>query len=85
MGEGTVNGSLQRAYEAMVSADVGPLLHTGGFDISDPNFRRERGSLYDVIDLQADWHNGTMSWHGFFVNVAIGSTEVDIACPDRTG
>lgn len=81
MGEGTVNGSLQLAYEAMISADVGPFLRARGFDISDSSFKRERGRLYDMIDLQPDRHNGTMSWHGFFVNVGIGSADVDIACP----
>ncbi|SEH77034.1 protein of unknown function [Mycolicibacterium rutilum] len=80
MGKGTVGDSLQRAYEAMVSADVGPFLHARGFAISDSRFERKRGSLYDVIHLQPNWHNGTMSWHGFFVNVGIGSAEVDDAC-----
>ncbi|OMB98311.1 hypothetical protein A5733_08115 [Mycobacterium sp. NS-7484] len=81
MGEGTVNDSLQRAYEVMISADVGPFLRARGFDISDSSFTRERGPLYDVINLQPDRHNGTMSWHGFFINVGIGSAEVDSACP----
>ncbi|WP_231984683.1 DUF4304 domain-containing protein [Mycobacterium sp. 852014-52144_SCH5372336] len=65
----------------MVSADVGPFLRARGFGISDRSFKRERGRLYDMIHLQPDWHNGTMSWHGFFVNVGIGSFEVDAACP----
>ncbi|RAV11683.1 hypothetical protein DQP55_13765 [Mycolicibacterium sp. GF69] len=81
MGEGAVNGSLQRAYEAMVSGDVGPFLRARGFDISACSFKRERGPVYDMIYLQPDWHNGTMAWHGFFVNVGIGSAEVDAACP----
>ncbi|KUI38472.1 hypothetical protein AU195_16110 [Mycobacterium sp. IS-1496] len=81
MGKGTVNDSLQRAYAAMVSADVGSFLRARGFDISDSRFERERGQLYDVIHLQPDRHNGTLSWHGFFVNVGIGSAEVDAACP----
>jgi Domain of unknown function (DUF4304) len=81
MGEGTADGSLQRAYEAMVSSDVVLFLRARGFDVSGPSFERERGPLYDMINFQADWHNGTMSWHGFFVNVGIGSAEVDTACP----
>jgi hypothetical protein len=81
MGRGTVDGSLQRAYEAMVSSDVGLFLRARGFDVSGSSFERERGPLYDMINFQADWHNGTMSWHGFFVNVGIGSAEVDTACP----
>jgi hypothetical protein len=81
MGDGTADGSLQLAYEAMVSSDVGPFLRARGFDVSGPSFERERGPLYDMINFQADWHNGTMSWHGFFINVGIGSAEVDTACP----
>ncbi|MGV0812830.1 DUF4304 domain-containing protein [Mycolicibacterium boenickei] len=81
MGEGTADGSLQCAYATMVSADVGPFLRARGFDISGSSFERERGPLYDIINFQADQHNGTMSWHGFFVNVGIGSVEVDSACP----
>jgi hypothetical protein len=87
MGEGTADGSLQRAYEAMISADVGPFLRARGFDASGSSFERERGPLYDMINFQDDWHNGTMSWHGFFINVGIGSAEIDTACPgyDRVG
>jgi len=81
MGEGTANGSLHGAYEAMVSADVGPFLRARCFNVSASTFERARGSLYDVINLQANWHNGTTSWHGFFVNVGIGSADVDTACP----
>ena len=81
MGEGTADGSLQQAYETMVSADVGPFLRARGFDVSGSSLERKRGALYDMINFQADWHNGTMSWHGFFVNVGIGSAEVDSACP----
>jgi Domain of unknown function (DUF4304) len=81
MGEGTANGSLQRAYEVMISADVGPSLRARGFDVSGSSYERKRGPLYDMINLQADRHNGTTSWHGFFVNVGIGSAEVDSACP----
>ncbi|WP_084357050.1 DUF4304 domain-containing protein [Mycolicibacterium wolinskyi] len=79
MGEGTAGGSLQQAYDAVVSDDVSPFLRARGFEISGSSFERERGALYDVIDFQADRHNGTMSWHGFFVNVGVGSAEVDTA------
>jgi hypothetical protein len=82
MDEGTADGSLQRAYEAMASSDVVPFLRARGFDSSGPSFERQRGPLYDMINFQADRHNnGTMSWHGLFVNVGIGSAEVDTACP----
>lgn len=81
MGQGTADGSLQLAYLAMVSVDVGPFLRARGFDVAGSGFERERGSLYDIINFQADRHNGTTSWHGFFVNVGIGSAEVDTACP----
>lgn len=73
---------MQRAYEAVVSADVGPFLRARGFGTGGGSFKRERGPLYDMIHLQPDWHNGTMSWHGFFVDVGIGSVEADAACPE---
>jgi hypothetical protein len=81
MGEGIADGSLQQAYEAMVSSDVVPFLRARDFDVSGSSFERARGPLYDMINFQADWHNGTMLWHGSFVNVGIGSAEVDTACP----
>jgi hypothetical protein len=76
MGEGTADDSLQRACEAMVSADVVPFLRARGFDVSGSSFERERGPLYDIFNFQADRHNGTMSWRGFFVNVGVGSAEL---------
>src|SRR3989442_13963760 len=82
MCEGTADSSLQRAYEAMVSSDVVLFLRARGFDVSGPSFERERGPFYDMIKFQADWHNGTMSWHGFFVNMGIGSAEVDTPCAE---
>ncbi|MEZ0340791.1 DUF4304 domain-containing protein [Mycobacterium sp. pV006] len=81
MSEGKLDDSLQRAYETMVSSKVAPFLQERGFGVSGPSFKRARGPLYDMINFQADRHNGTVSWHGFFVNVGIGSAEVDAACP----
>ncbi|WP_396917898.1 DUF4304 domain-containing protein [Mycolicibacterium sp.] len=81
MGGETVDGSLQRAYEEVISTNVGPFLRARGFEVSGSGFERERGPLYDMINLQGDWHNGTMSWHGFFINVGIGSAEIDTTCP----
>ncbi len=36
-----------------------------------------------MIDFQENWHNGSVRWHGFFVNVGVGSAEVDAACADE--
>jgi hypothetical protein len=73
--------SLKRAFEQMLSADVRLFLGARGFAQRDNAFRRSRGSLYDVIGFQANWHNDNTPSHGYFVNVGIGSTEVDSTWP----
>jgi hypothetical protein len=37
--------------------------------------------LYDVINFQPNWNNSVTPWYGFFVNVGVGSVEIDRACP----
>jgi hypothetical protein len=34
-----------------------------------------------VIGFQGNWHNGSTPSHGYFINVGIGSTEVDSTWP----
>jgi hypothetical protein len=72
---------LKRAFELMLSTDVRPFLGTLGFTQRDSAFRRSRGPLYDVIGFQGNWHNGNTPSHGYFINVGIGSTEVDSTWP----
>jgi len=44
MGEGTADGSLRRAYEAMVSFDVVLFLRARGFDVIRPQLRAGTGT-----------------------------------------
>ncbi|MCB0949241.1 MAG: DUF4304 domain-containing protein [Mycobacterium sp.] len=72
---------LKRKYDSMLATDVRPFLSERGFTKSRNTFGRRRGSLYDMIGFQANWHNGVTPWHGFFINVGVGSVDVDAACP----
>ncbi|MBX7449431.1 DUF4304 domain-containing protein [Mycolicibacterium sp. 3033] len=64
----------------MLSRDVAQFLGARGFVRIDNEFRRHRGALDDVIGFQENWHNGSVRWHGFFVNVGVASAEIDSAC-----
>lgn len=75
--------SMKRAYDAMMSTEVGLFLGERGFARTGNEFSRRRGALYDRIDFQENWHNGSVRWHGFFVNVGVGSAEVDSACAEQ--
>ena len=76
--------ALKRRYESVVADAVVPALGCRGFVRSTNTFRRSRGPLYDVIEFQANWNNGVTSWYGFFVNVGVGSVEIDEACPGHS-
>jgi hypothetical protein len=73
--------ALKQAYESLVADEVVPALRQHGFTRSHNTFRRSRGPLYDSINFQANWNNGVTPWYGFFVNVGVGSVEIDQACP----
>lgn len=72
---------MKRAYESVLSDAVRPALGEHGFTRSHNTFRRSRGPLYDVINFQPNWNNSVTPWYGFFVNVGVGSVEIDRACP----
>ena len=72
---------LRRSFEAMLSGAVDAFLAERGFERLGNDFDRHRGPLRDRINFQNNWHNGVTPWHGFFVNVGVGSAEVDAACP----
>lgn len=72
----------RRAFELLLSNDVRPYLKVRGFTKQRRTFQRRRGVLYDMIDFQGNRYNGVTPWHGFFVNVGVGSTEVDATWPD---
>lgn len=73
--------ALRRAYESVLCNEIGPALREHGFTRSRNTFRRSRGPLYDVINFQPNWNNSVTPWYGFFVNVGVGSVEIDRACP----
>lgn len=73
-------GSLAETFKAVLSDDVRPLLKTHGFAKSGTVFRRRRPPLWDVIAFQGSKWNGLGATnHGFFVNVGVGSIDIDIA------
>lgn len=65
----------------MLATDIRPLLAEHGFTKSGSTFGRRRGPLYDMIGFQGNWHNGVTPWHAFFINVGVGSVDIDAACP----
>lgn len=74
--------SLQRTYDRLVADEVRPFLNARGFTDGGSEFVRKRSPLYDVIEFQENWHNGPGTGsHGFFVNVSVGSTDVDAVWP----
>lgn len=74
------NTPLRPQFDLLLSEGVGPFLGSMGFTQHGTKFVRYRGPIYDVIGFQNDWHND-VPWHGFFVNVGVGSREVDEVWP----
>jgi hypothetical protein len=72
-------GVLKGRFDALLTDDVRALLGARGFAKSGSTFTRRRGSLYDVINFQGSDVNGTGLLHRFYVNVGIGSVDVDAA------
>lgn len=70
-------GVLKARFAALLSEQVRPFLKDRGFAKSGSTFRRRRGQLYDVINFQGSTVNGVGTLHRFYVNVGIGSTDVD--------
>lgn len=71
-------GALSGRFNALVSEHIRPFLRDRGFARSGPAFSRRRGSLYDVISFQGSQSNGLEAMqHKFYVNVGIGSVEID--------
>ena len=75
------NTPLRPQFDLLLSEGVGPFLGSMGFTQHGTKFVRYRGPIYDVIGFQNDWHNDVYTWHGFFVNVGVGSREVDEVWP----
>ncbi|BBY27694.1 DUF4304 domain-containing protein [Mycolicibacterium sediminis] len=70
---------LQREFDFVLSQGVEPFLRGLGFMRDGLEFRRDRGDLYDVVGFQENWHNGVTRSHGSFINVGVGSRQVDAA------
>lgn len=71
-------GVLKGRFTVLLSEQVRPFLRVRGFAKSGPTFSRRRGRLYDVINFQGSKGNGLGALHHrFYVNVGVGSIEVD--------
>ncbi|WP_165612435.1 DUF4304 domain-containing protein [Mycolicibacterium fortuitum] len=68
---------MRRTLDQLLSQQVRPVLKQRGFTKSGRRFLRQRGPLYDLIDVQGSKWNAVTPHHGFFVNVGVGSTEID--------
>lgn len=69
--------ALRRVLDELLSQQVRPFLKSHGFIKSGRTFRRTRGPLYDMINFQGSYYNNVHPWSSFFVNVGVGSTEMD--------
>ncbi|PQM45147.1 hypothetical protein C1Y40_04688 [Mycobacterium talmoniae] len=70
-------GVLRQTLEQLLSTHVRSFLKPRGFTKSGRTFRRARGPLYDLINFQGSKWNGVTPQHSFFVNVGVGSTDMD--------
>lgn len=68
---------LRALLEQALSSGVRPYLRSQGFTKHGRTFRRTRGPLYDMINFQGSKHNQFSTEHSFFVNVGVGSAEID--------
>ena len=70
---------LQGEFDHLLATGVQPFLRRCGFSRSGLTFRRDRGEVYDLIEFQENWRNGVTRSHGSFINVGVGSIDVDAA------
>lgn len=75
---------LRQVLERVLSGQVRTLLRSHGFTKSRRTFSRHRDPLYDTVNFQGNKWNGLESWHGFFVNVEVASTEIDALSGEKT-
>ncbi|MGV9799741.1 DUF4304 domain-containing protein [Mycobacterium sp. NPDC003449] len=85
MSESEAQGaSFSSQFDELLAEGVAPFLATHTFAQAESVFRRERGPLYDVIGFQSNRWNGLTPWYGFFVNIGVGSADVDAVCARPT-
>lgn len=63
--------------EAVLSGDVRDLLKPLGFSKTARTFTRQRGPLWDMVNFQRNKYNRVTPYQSFFVNVGVGSSEID--------
>lgn len=63
--------------EEVLSSDVRALLKPLGFRKTSRTFTRKRGPLWDMINFQGNKSNRVRPYQSFFVNVGVGSSEID--------
>lgn len=71
--------SLRDTLEWILADRVRPHLKARGFTKSGRTFRRKRYPLWDTINFQGSRWNSVTPYSGFFVNIGVGSTEIDAA------
>ena len=70
---------LRETLEWMLADRVRPHLKARGFTKSGRTFRRKRYPLWDTINFQGSKWNSVTPYSGFFVNIGVGSIEIDAA------
>ncbi|WP_082949893.1 DUF4304 domain-containing protein [Mycobacterium sp. ACS4331] len=70
---------LRWKMEELLSHDVRKFLKAEGFSKAGYTFRRSRAPLWDSINFQPSKWNRATPHYGFFVNVGVGSTEIEDA------
>ncbi|MCS3780025.1 DUF4304 domain-containing protein [Tsukamurella ocularis] len=70
---------LNQLFDEVLSQGVRPLLREHGFVKSGRSFTRRRGPIYDRIHFQGSSVNSYAPPHRFYVNVDVGSTDIDDA------
>ncbi len=63
--------------EGVLSSQVRALLKPLGFTKTGRTFTRKRGPLWDMINFQSNRSNRVTPYQSFFVNVGVGSSDVD--------
>lgn len=68
---------LNERFNEILSEGIRPLLKEHGFAKSGRSFTRRRGPIYDRIHFQGSSVNSYAPPHRFYVDVGVGSTDID--------
>ncbi len=72
-------GLLRDTLDWMLSARIRPHLKAQGFTKSGRTFQRKRSPLWDSVNFQGSQWNNVTPYSAFFVNIGVGSAEIDAA------